>query len=155
MSLLYATFEIVCPLSCGKALERVRNLLSHEGVQHKDIDSSIVSIRTPVALLGVQPMFYSRRNWVGINPFPFVRGVEVSCQTVDGMTSRIMVRVNRERAVLLGAFWVLVCSLPAIANPEPVFVLAFLTMGCVGWLGVVSFLAGHLIRKEIGDALVR
>jgi hypothetical protein len=37
--------------------------------------------------------------------------------------------------------------------PEPGGVLFFIAFACATWFGIVSFLGGYLIKKEIGDCL--
>ena len=155
MKLLHKTYEIVCPLAPQAALDRVEALLEHEGVKYKTSDFLIASTTMPIAVLGVQSKMYTRKNWVGINPFVFVSGVHVNCEPADGAATKVTVRVNRRRAILWFAFWVACGYLTARALPEPVGALLLVGITCAAWLGMVSFLGGNLVRKEIDDELRR
>lgn len=74
---MHKTYELVCQLPAHGAAERIEGLLSKEGVRYTAADLSISSVSTPIAVFGIQPRLYSRRNWVGLNPFAFVSGVNL------------------------------------------------------------------------------
>ncbi len=151
--MIHKTYEFVCQLPAQAASERIEGLLSKEGVKYRAANLSVASVRTPIAVLGIQPKLYSLSNWVGLNPFTFVSGVEVHCEEVDSRLTKVTVRVNRLRAFLWVAFWI-ACSLLAVrAMPEPEGAILVIGVACASWLGVVCFLGGYLIRKEIGDHL--
>jgi hypothetical protein len=147
------TYELVCHLPAQVASERIEALLSKRGVKSRTANLTIASIRTPTVVLSVQPKLYSRSNWVGLNPFVYVSGVDVRFTPADGGTTKVTVRVNRLRAFLWTAFWAACGLLAACAMPEPVGALFFVGFTCAAWFGIVSFLGGYLIKKEIGDRL--
>jgi|GEM_PF-2281962 len=147
------TYKLVCRLPAQAALERIETLLSKEGVEYRAANLAVTSIRTPIAVLGIQPKLYSRSNWVGINPFTFVSGVDVRCEQADGGLTKVTVRVDRLRAFLWAAFSVACSFLAAVAMPEPAGVLFFVGFACATWFGIVSFLGGYLIKKEISERL--
>jgi hypothetical protein len=149
----HKSYELLCRLSAQAALERIEGLLSREGVEYRATNLSAASVRTPIAVLGIQPKLYSHSNWVGLNPFVFVSSVEVRCEQVDGGITKVTVRINRFRAFLWVAFWTLCSLLAARAMPAPGGVILLIGVTCATWLGIVSFLGGYLIRKEIGDCL--
>ncbi len=151
--MIHVTYEFVCPLPARAASERIESLLAREGVEYRTGTLSIVSIRTPLDVLGIQPRLYSRSNWVGLNPFAFVSGVDAKFEELDGPSTRVTVRVNRRRALLWVAFWVACSLLAARKMPEPGGVIFLVGAACAAWVANVSFLAGHLMRKEIGDRL--
>jgi hypothetical protein len=151
--MMHKTYEFVCQLPAQAASERIEGLLSKEGVKYRAANLSVVSVRTPVAGLGIQPKLYSHSNWVGLNPFTFVSGVEAQCEQLDNGLTKVTVRVNRLRAFLWVAFWIACSSLVAIAMSEPGGAILVIGVVCAAWFGIVSFLGGYLIRKEIGDRL--
>jgi hypothetical protein len=153
VKLRHKTYEFVCQLPAQVALERIERLLSKEGVEHRAADLSVTSVRTPIAVLGIQPTLYSHSNWVGLNPFTFVSGVDVHCEQVDSGLTKVTVRVDRLRAFLWLAFWVWCSILAAIAMPEPGGAILVIGVACAAWFGIVSFLGGYLIKKEISDRL--
>lgn len=148
------TYEIVCHLAPQAALKRIGALLSREGVRYSSVDLAIASSKTPFAVLGLDPRMYTRSNWVGINPFAFVSGLNVSCEPVDGRSTKVRLQIHRRRAVLWFAFWVVCGFFVARALPAPGGAIFFVALACVAWLGNVSFLGGYLIRKEIETELM-
>ena len=67
--------------------------------------------------------------------------------------TKIIVRVNRGRAFLWTAL-LIVCGAPALlVVPPPAGVIVFIALASAVWFGNVTFLAGYLIKKEIGDHL--
>jgi hypothetical protein len=151
--MMHKTYEFVCQLPAQAASERIEGLLSKEGVKYRAANLSIASVRTPIAVVGIQPKLYSHSNWVGLNPFTFVSGVEVQCEQVDSGLTKVTVRVNRLRTFLWVAFWV-ACSLMAARRmPEPGGAILVIGVACAAWFGLASFLGGYLVKKEISDRL--
>jgi hypothetical protein len=150
---LHKTYEFVCQLPAQAASERIESLLSKEGVKYRAVNLSVVSVKTPIAVVGVQPKLYSHSNWVGLNPFTFVSGVEVRCEQLDNRLTKVTVRINRLRTFLWVAFWIACSSLAAIGMPEPGGAILVVGVACAAWFGLVSFLGGYLVRKEISDRL--
>jgi hypothetical protein len=147
------TYKLVCQLPAQAAMERIKTLLSKEGVEYREANLAVTSIRTPIAVLGIQPRLYSHSNWVGVNPFTFVSGVDVRCEEGgDGLTN-VTVRVNRFRALIWASFWVTCSLFAATAMPEPAGAIFVIGIACVAWFGIVSFLGGYLINKEISERL--
>jgi hypothetical protein len=150
---MHKTYELLCRLPARTASERIEALLSKEGVKYKTADLSVASTRTPIAVIGIEPKLYSRSNWVGVNPFTFVSGVEVQCEQRDNELTKVTLRVNRLRAFLWVAFWIACSALAARAMPEPGGAVWVVAVACAAWFGIVSFLGGHLVKKEISDRL--
>jgi hypothetical protein len=151
---MHKTFEITCPLAPHTASERIESLFSHEGVKFNSADLRITSTRTPIVVLGVQPKLYTRRNWVGLNPFAFITGVDVRCEpSGDAVATRVNVCVNRRRAILWAAFWALCGYLTGRAMPQPAGTALFIVVIFAAWFGIVSFLGGYLVKREIVDGL--
>ncbi|MGH9718536.1 MAG: hypothetical protein ACRD4R_17650 [Candidatus Acidiferrales bacterium] len=150
---MHKTYQLVCQLPAQIASERIEALLSKEGVKYTTANLSVASTRTPITVLGIQPKLYSRSNWVGVNPFTFVSGVQVQCEQGDSEVTKVTVRVNRLRAFLWVAFWIACSFLAARAMPEPGGAILVVVVACAAWFGIVSFLGGYLVKKEISDRL--
>ncbi len=150
---MHKTYELFYRLSPKVASERIERLLSEEGVEYATADLSVASTKTPIVLLSIQPRLYTRRNWVGVNPFVFVTAVAARCEPSEGGVTRVTIRVNRRRAFLMVAFWAACSFLAALAIPEPRRAILILGVSCAAWLGIASFLGGYLIRNEIDDCL--
>jgi hypothetical protein len=124
---MHKTYEFVCQLPAQAASERIEDLLSKEGVECRTCNLSVVSVRTPFAVLGIQPKLYSHSNWLGLNPFAFVSTVEVQCEQANNAFTKVTVRINRFRAFLWLAFWI-ACSL-LVANEMPAIGGVILVVG--------------------------
>jgi len=92
---------------------------------------------------------YTDKNWVGINPFAFITGLEVTCEVVEAAVTRITVRINRRRSLLIFTFWVACGYIAARGMPEPAGAIFLIGLTIAAWFGVVSFLGSYLVRKEI------
>lgn len=147
------TYKIVCPLSAQVVSERIAALFSNEGVTYTMDSLGVSSTRTPIAILVIQPVMYTHNNWVGINPFAFVSGVDVQCEHGEVGLTKVIVRIDRWRAFLHVAIWITFGGMAAAAMPEPGGVICFIGVSCAAWFTHVSFLGGYLIKKEIADYL--
>jgi hypothetical protein len=154
VKLMHKTFETTCPLAPQTASERIESLLSQEGVKFSTAELRITSTRTPIVVLGVQSKLYTRRNWVGLNPFAFITGVDIWCEPGDSAAAtKVNVRVNRRRSILWAAVWALCGYFSGRAMPQPAGTALFVVVIFAAWFGIVSFLGGHLVKKEIVDVL--
>jgi hypothetical protein len=153
IQMIYKTYELICQLSPQEASDRIQSLLSKEGVEYGSADLTVTSLRTPIAVLGIQPKLYSHSNWVGINPFTFISGIDVRCEAEDNGLTKVTVRVNRLRSFLWVGFWVICSFLAARAMPKPGGAVLLISVACAAWIGIVLFFGGYLIKKEIGDRL--
>jgi len=152
---MYKTYELVCNLPARIAAKRIGGLLSKEGVDYTATDLSISSVRTPIAVFWwIQPKLYSRNNRVGLNPFVFVSGVDLRFMEGENGLTRVTVRVNRFRTLLWVVSYITCSGFAAVAMPELWGAIALIAgVACAAWLGIVEFLGGYLIKKEIADRL--
>jgi hypothetical protein len=149
----WKTHSFVCALTAEEASGRVADLLSKEGVNYTVNNLAIASTATPIVVFGVQRRLYSRHNPVGVNPFAFISGVNVRCESRNAGNSLVIIRVNRGRAFLWVTYWGLCSLFAAVAMPQPAGAVLFIGVTCAAWFGIVSFLGGYLVRKEISDRL--
>lgn len=147
------TYRFACQVSADAALIRVQDLLSKEGVEYRTANHNIASTRTPIAVISIQPVLYTRKNWTGLNPFVYVSAVEVEFATGDGGVTEVTVRVNRSRAVVCAAGSIAFFGILALAGLEPAAAVVFIGFACAVSLGMAVLLSGHLVKKEIEDCL--
>jgi hypothetical protein len=153
-AMMWKTHNFACPLTAEEASKRIADLLSKEGVNYEVSNLAITSTMTPIVVFGIQRRLYSQYNWVGINPFAFISGVNVRCEPRNAGNSLITVRVNRGRAFLWVTYWGLCSLLAAGAIAGPGGAVLFVGVTCAAWLGIVAFLGTYLIEKEIKDHLM-
>jgi hypothetical protein len=149
----YKTYTLSSRLSPEEAIARVGKLLAAERVQYRVEGLSIFTTRTPMPL-GLQRAHYSKRNWVGLNPFAYVSGVSVECQAVNGGPTQILVRVDRFRTFTYSAIWVCASGLVSVRMPTLAYAVSFIAVSfALAWLCSVVLLGGYLLKKEIADCL--
>ena len=147
-------FELKSRLAPREALSRIGNLLAEEGVKFKEeAELSLVSTATPIAILGIQTKLYSRKNWVGFNPFVFITSIRVDCKLDGGSGTIIELRINRHRALLWVGFYSIYVGLAARDMQEPNGALLFASVTIVAWLFYFFFVGGHLVKREIRNAV--
>ena len=150
MALTTLHYSIDAPLSSVEALDRVAGLLTAERVSYTRTEQGLQSTRTPLGLT-FQGVWYSRRNWVGLNPFAHVTAVNVSCPGAGTSAGLVTVRVDRTRALQMASPYLLGYVLaPLVPLPAAIFAIA----ACTGliWF-TVSYVAGHLLEHELSEAL--
>lgn len=154
MGIRKTTYELFCALTPRDVLRRVAQLLTDEGVVYTICDLSIASTSTPFAVVALQSRMYTRKNWVGINPFVSISGVVVDSDNAYRGGSRVTIEVNRTRAVLW-CFAYVAFGVVAAASlmPMPYWVIFLIGWSLVMWVVNVNFFGGYLIQSEIRNAL--
>ncbi len=131
----------------GAALERVVRLLRAESVQLDVTGTEARSTKVPLALLSWDRAKYTRRNWVGINPFVWFDSVEVTCAETDGGT-RVAIRLDRLRLILFCVYWWLLVCLIATQAPGSV------TLGIAAVVALGNVIAWRLARSLVRTEIV-
>ena len=146
--------ELKSRLAPREALSRIGNLLAEEGVKFKEeAELSLVSTATPIVILNTQTILYSRKNWVGFNPFVFITAIRVDCKQDGGSGTIIELRINRHRALLWVGFYSICVGLAARDMQEPNGALLFASVTIVAWLFFFFFVGGHLVKREIRNVV--
>ena len=151
--MLHKTYELLCRLPANEVLERIKGLLTKECVRYRTDNLSVTSTQTPVVIFGFDPRLYTHTNWVGLNPFAYVSGIELRCEPGGNGLTKVTVRVDRFRAFVWVGFWVACSALAALPMPELGGAIFAIGVSSAAWFGNVSFLGGYLIKKEIADCL--
>jgi len=150
MRLTTRRYSIRSSLSPVEALSRLAGLLTAERVSYRRTEQGLQSTRTPFGLT-FQGIWFSRRNWVGLNPFAFVTAVSISCSGANTSSGTATVRVDRTRALGLASPYLVGFVLaPVVPLPAAIIVIA----ACIGliWF-IVSYVAGHLLERELSEVL--
>ncbi|SRR6266404_9521186 len=148
--MLRKTFTVATALPPNDALGRLVQLLETEGVKVAREENRVRSLRTPLPLLNVDPRLYSRRNWVGINPFALLTAIEAKANASSGGTI-VDVSIDRRRIILLLVLEALVAIATAFNAPWlPALIVA---AGLLGMCSVLLRWAHTLARSEIEHQL--
>jgi hypothetical protein len=140
------TFTVTTALPPKEALSRLCQLLEIEGVKVECDEAGVRSLRTPIPLINVDPRLYSRRNWVGINPFALLTGLRMTTTTGDD-GALIDVSIDRRRVVLLLAVEALVVL--AMAFRAPLLATVAVAAVLLGVCAVLLRWSYTLTRTEI------
>lgn len=147
------TYSFVTRLSAEDSLRQIRTLLSTASVDYDSNGFQISSKETPLPILNFDRRLYSRRNWIGINPFVYVSGVNVQCEVSDNGGTRVTVEINRARAFLFAVLAIILGCVVAVAMPEPLGAIFAVGVSCCAWFGCVLFFASYLMKEEIAGCL--
>jgi hypothetical protein len=148
-------YEFICDTPTSGVIKKIEALFKDEGVEFRSTTSHIESTSTPIAILSLQPQMYSRKNWLGFNPFSYISNVSVDVNPTEDNYVKVVVVANRRRAYFYVTFFAIAGLSAARAISEPAGMILFILLTLGSWLLFVSLLGGHLVRKEIGDALMR
>jgi hypothetical protein len=149
-------FRLKTGLAAEEAMARVGRLLEAEGVDARQEGETIWSVRTPNPPYHWHRRWYSRRNWVGINPFTLITGIEVSCaKDPEGSTVLDVVVDTLPTVLSLGFAVALACIFwiwapPSLALP---FTIILLGLGLLQWAMSLALVWGEIereVRSETG-----
>jgi hypothetical protein len=148
------TYALTSRLSAETAIARIGELLAKEGVKYRIEGLSLFSISTPIALFSFQRILYTKKNWVGVNPFTYISGVNVRCHPDESGVTQIIIEVNKFRTFAYVAIWVCSSGMASAGMPTLTDAILFIVMSSVAaWFVLVAFLGGYLVKKEIANCL--
>ena len=150
MSLTTLAYVIGSRLPPREARDRVAALLSVERVRYALTDQGIQSTRTPIGL-NFQSLWFSQRNWVGLNPFAHVSSIAVECAATVAGATNVNVQVDRTRAFYIVSPY-LSAYILAPLMPLPAAIIAMLLATGLIWF-TISYVAGRLLAYEIRQEL--
>ena len=70
-------------LSLSNTLKQIEDLFSHESITFYSDSDSITSTDIPLPILSLDRRMYTRKNWMGINPFIFITSIKVSLSKLN------------------------------------------------------------------------
>ncbi|HXX36088.1 MAG TPA: hypothetical protein VEM15_16580 [Thermodesulfobacteriota bacterium] len=101
------TFTLNTGLSANDAMIRISNFLTSEHVDFQADLNSVKAEGIPIPLFSFDKRLYTKRNWVGINPFIFVSGVNFLIKESHSKQIQIDVNIRQGRAIFMYVFFVL------------------------------------------------
>lgn len=76
-------------------------LFDGEAVKYRAENDSLRTTKIPFAMFTLDPRMYSRRNWLGLNPFVFATSVDVAAVAGPDHGTVLEIVVDRRRAMIL------------------------------------------------------
>jgi hypothetical protein len=141
------TLRISTALTTAQAASRLAELFEAEGVSVERSANALNSTKVKLPWMGVDRALYTRRNWIGLNPFVWLTGIRAGCTPgSDGRTVVTLV-LDRRRTILWVACWFALVGIVSLQAPLPgaLAVLAVVALAnMVGWL-----LGPVLVRNEV------
>lgn len=143
-------YRMTSVLPESECLARFGRLLADEYVVCHREGLWLRSTDTPMVLLNFDRRYRSRNNWVGINPFVYVSGIEIELAGA-GEQTRIEVVINQDRTLFFHVLLPVLC-VPMLLAPSPHGVIAFVAVASVATL-ILRYLSGGLIRYSLQRCL--
>lgn len=143
-------FTLISDLSVNDALQRIKKLFDSESVNYQVENNEIRSLKMPMTLLNIDPRMYTKRNWVGINPFVFISGINVTLNGESPKGTVIDVNINQTRGVIIYLMILLCLASMMFAIPNLWTGIAILVFGLfISYLIIFPFLIGSILKNEI------
>lgn len=143
-------FTLISDLSENDAQQQIIKLFDSESVKYQVENNEIRSLKTPMTLLNVDPRMYTKRNWVGMNPFIFISGINVTLNGDSPKGTVIDVNINQTRAVIIYLLILLCLASMMFAIPNLWVGIAILVFGLfISYLIIFPFFIGRILKNEI------
>ena len=142
--------KINSPLCINDAKKRIENLLTYENVDFSVQPNSIRSTYIPIPLVNFDKRLYTRKNWVGINPFIYISGLEILFTELSATETRIEINIDQRRAIFFYCMFLCLVFLVALALPTIwASISCFLFIAISSYLLVFLLCIKKLLRYEI------
>jgi hypothetical protein len=146
-------FRLYSKLSVSDAMKRIGDLFVSEHVGFYANPDSIKSTHVPFPIVSIDRRMFSRRNWVGINPFIYISSIEVFFTELNTKETQIDVSINQRRAIVLYLGFLCLTLFVALAIPVLwVRISFFFSMSVFTRLFVFDLCIKRLIRSELANA---
>jgi hypothetical protein len=153
VSILHTSFELTTTLTPHEAMDRIARRLALSGAHFQMLGETIADAHAPAPDLSYRFDWRRPRNFFRLSAFAYVTGIDVHTESIGRDTSKVIVRVNRSRAVGWFAYYFAIIAIISFAMPWPGGPIAVAGIGVGGWLLFVELLGGYGVRKELRDTL--
>jgi len=148
------TTELKTDSTIQNLISRISDVFSDESIKFVTSTDSIRSTKVPLPLLSFDLRQYTRRNWVGINPFIFISEIMVILSKMDENNISIKLTIDQTRAVFIYAIILFLLSFVAINLPKGwIGILFFGSLACICYGFIFLLCINRFIKKEIVDEL--
>lgn len=134
---------------------RIEKLFTDESIKFKSDSDSICSQRVALTILGIDPRKYSRKNWLGINPFTYISQIKVSISEIKDNNVILNISINQTRAVVLLLIALSLFAGVAFQLPEAWIGILFFSFFASLSTSYIFWLCIHrLIKREIINSII-
>ena len=148
-----AEFEVPAHVTSSRALDRVEALLCAERVKVQRTTDLVESVYIPLPFLSIDARNYTRRNWVGVNPFVFLDAIAVSYRSTPSSSGRIEVVMSRVTTAAWFLAAVVMAALIAATVPVAPVGIGFAVVFVVGSYLYLFHLPPKLAMRELETAV--
>jgi len=146
-------FNLLTNKSIEETSEILSDLLEYENVKYKKTANEIFSLSTPFPFFNFDRRAYSRRNWVGINPFVYISGIKIILKSRENFTA-LTIELDRMRSYAILVCFLIFIGISAVNFSNGGFgFLFFSTSSVLAYFAVLYFLSYKLIKDEIDKAM--
>ncbi len=85
-------------------IKRIGDLLVYEHVSFDATQDSIKSTHIPFPIVGFDKKMYTRKNWVGINPFIYISSIEMFFRESTTKETQIDISIDQYRTIVIYLF---------------------------------------------------
>lgn len=147
-------FRLYSKLCMNDTIKRIAGLLSYEHVSFDAGPNSIKSTHVPFPIVSLDKRMFSRKNWVGINPFIYISSIEMFFTESTTKETQIDISVDQYRTIVLYSFSLITMLYVAIALPNLWLGISFFfSMAFLTRLFIFNLCVKKLIRGEILNAI--
>jgi hypothetical protein len=143
-------FTLYSKLSMSDTIKRIADLLVHEHVNFYTNPNSLRSTHVPFPIVSIDKRMFTRKNWVGLNPFIYISSIEIFFRELNIKETQIDVRIDQCRAIVMYLSSLGLMLLVALAIPVLwVGIAFFVSIAILTHLFIFSFCIKRLIKSEI------
>ena len=144
------TLRLCSKLSIGDTIRRIADLLAHEHVNFNTSPNSIRSTHVPFPIVNFDKRMYTRKNWVGLNPFIFISTIEIFFKELNTKETGVDICIDQQRAIII--YLCLLCLILLVALAIPILwggISFFFFIAIVTRLFIFNLCIRKLIKSEI------
>ncbi len=143
-------FRLYSKLSIIDTIKRIADLLVCEHVSFYADQNSIKSNHVPFPIVSIDKRMFTRKNWVGLNPFIYTSSIEMFFTELSARERQIDVSVDQHRAIVM--YLCSLCLILFVAFAIPVLwvgISFFFFLAVFTRLFVFDLCIKKLIKPEI------
>jgi len=155
-------FTLHTKLSVNAAIAQISNLLASEHISFQTDLNSIRSKEIPLPFSSFNKRLYTRKNWVGINPFIFISEINIIIKEFNLQQTQIDVTICQKRAIIMYVFfisllfYVLITAALSKNIPPTILILVLILLVIILILMrffIFDLCIKRLIKSEIVNAI--
>lgn len=111
-------YTIKSDRSINSVLRRIEDLFNYESLKFLSDSNSIRSVKIPMPIVSFDRRFYSKKNYIGINPFIFISSIEINFKKPSTEKVIVDINIDQSRAFIIYLIVLLLTGMVAINLPN-------------------------------------